>query len=97
MTPPASLSVIYQDPLGNGILIPVSQRHLHINQLMRQAALEAGCAVIDVERYWFEAVSAQGEAALFNAGETVHPNLLGHQLSYQKAINEFLLSLAASM
>jgi hypothetical protein len=35
-------------------------------------------------------VAKFGEAALFNVGETVHPNLLGHQNSYWLAIDEFL-------
>ena len=90
MIPSASTSVVMQDPLGSGILIPVSQRHFEINKLMRQAAAESGASLIDVEKYWFEAVSARGERALYGTGETVHPNLLGHQLSYQKAIDDFL-------
>jgi hypothetical protein len=94
MTPAASVSVLMQDPLANGILIPVSQRHLEINKLMRQAATESGASLIDVEKYWFEAVSAKGENALYDTGETVHPNLLGHQLSYQKAIDDFLMKSA---
>lgn len=97
MTPPASRSVVLQDPLGSGSSIPVSQRHLHINEEMRKAASETGCTLIDAERFWFEAVAAHGDAALYNKGESVHPNLLGHQLSYQKAIDEFLASLAASL
>lgn len=98
MTPPASRSVVWQDPLGTGRRIPVSLRHLQLNQVMREAARETGCAVIDAERCWFEAVAARGgDAALFNARETVHPNLLGHQVSYQKAIDEFIASLAASL
>ena len=94
MMPAASASVLMQDPLANGILIPVSQRHLEINKLMRQAATETGASLIDVEMFWFEAVSAKGEAALYSSGETVHPNLLGHQLSYQKAIDAFLVKSA---
>ncbi|MFA5206231.1 MAG: SGNH/GDSL hydrolase family protein [Lentisphaeria bacterium] len=94
MSPPASRSVVLQDPLGTGRRIPVSVRHLHLNQLMREVARETGCAVIDAERCWFEAVAARGgDAALFNAGETVHPNLLGHQVSYQQAIDQFVASL----
>jgi lysophospholipase L1-like esterase len=97
MTPPASRSTVLQDPLGTGRRIPVSLRHLDLNQVMREAARETGCAVIDAERCWFEAVAARGgDAALFNAKETVHPNLLGHQVSYQQAIDAFVVSLAAS-
>jgi lysophospholipase L1-like esterase len=97
MTPPASSSVVWQDVLGNGRRVPVSQRHLHINQVMREAAREAGAALVDAERCWFEAVAAHGgDAALFNANETVHPNLFGHELSYQRAIDVFIATLAAS-
>ncbi len=98
MTPPASSSVVWQDPLETGRRVPVSQRHLHINQVMRAVARETGCALVDAERCWFEAVAARGgDAPLFNANETVHPNLLGHQLSYQKAIDAFVTALAASL
>lgn len=94
LQPPASQSNITADFLGTGQTITASHRHLRVNQAMRQAATDAGVPLIDVERYWFNAVAKYGEAALFNAGETVHPNLLGHQQSYWLAIDEFLESMA---
>lgn len=94
LQPPASQSNIAADFLGTGQIITASHRHLRVNQAMRQAATDAGVPLIDVERYWFKAVAKYGEAALFNSGETLHPNLLGHQLSYWLAIDEFLESLA---
>jgi lysophospholipase L1-like esterase len=90
LIPPAAASNITADWLGTGQNITVAHRHYRVNQAMRQAATDAGIAVIDVERYWFKAVAKFGVAALFNPGETVHPNLLGHQNSYWLAIYEFL-------
>lgn len=94
LQPSASQSNITADFLGTGELITASHRHLRVNLAMRQAATDAGVPLIDVERYWFKAVAQYGEAALFNSGETVHPNLLGHQQSYWLAIDEFLESMA---
>lgn len=94
MTPPASASTITGDFIGDGSSISVSHRSLRVNQAMRQAATDMGVPLIDVERYWFKAVRTYGEAALFDSGETVHPNLLGHQQSYWIAIDEFVESLA---
>ena len=93
MIPPASTSSITGGFVGDGSSITVSHRSLRVNQAMRQAATDAGVPLIDVERYWFKAVATYGEAALFDAGETVHPNLLGHQQSYWLAIDEFLESM----
>lgn len=93
MTPSASDSILMQDPLSLGKLIPVSQRHLEINKMMRKAAADTGAALIDVEKLWFRAVADAGEDALFDKGETVHPNLLGHQLSYQRAVDAFVATL----
>lgn len=90
LIPPASASNITADWLGTGQNITVAHRHYRVNQAMRQAATDAGIAVIDVERYWFKAVAKFDVAPLFNTGETVHPNLLGHQNSYWLAIYEFL-------
>jgi hypothetical protein len=93
MIPPASTSSITGDFIGDGSSITVSHRSLRVNQAMRQAATDAGVPLIDVERYWFKAVATYGESALFDTGETVHPNLLGHQQSYWLAIDEFVESL----
>jgi hypothetical protein len=76
-----------------GATIPISYRHYRVNEAFRQVAREMGVALIDAERYWFDAVAANGQDALFDAGEFVHPNLLGHQLSYQAAIADFVKGL----
>lgn len=81
------------DVLQVGTPIPVSVRHYMVNQAIKQAAAITGAALWDVENYWFHAVLTQGEAVLFNSGEFVHPNLLGHQLSFWAAINDILLGL----
>lgn len=93
MSPPASKSTVLKDMLGHGILIPVSERHLQVNDAARKAAAETGAALIDVERYWFEAVETRGEKLFFNESETVHPNLIGHQVSYQRGIDAFIAAL----
>lgn len=102
--PPASQSNITADFIGNGVPITVAHRYFRINQAMRALADEFGCALIDAERFWFEALqkyqiisgsAAGAEAYLFNAGETVHPNLLGHQVSYQAAMLEFVSSVSS--
>lgn len=90
MIPPASASNITADWLGTGENITAAHRHYRVNQAMRQAATDAGIPLIDAERYWFKAVAKFGVAALFDSGEVVHPNLLGHQNSYWLAIDEFL-------
>jgi lysophospholipase L1-like esterase len=91
------------DLQNGGVAVVVAHRFLRINQAMRQIAADYGAAIVDSEWYWFEALQAQattlssvalGEAELFDAGETVHPNLLGHQLSYHRAIDDFVFSLA---
>jgi hypothetical protein len=76
-------------PADTGVPFNQSYRHFRVNQVMRAVAQELGVLVIDVERYWFSAVAVLGNDALFSAGQTVHPNLLGYQLSYQAAINDF--------
>lgn len=90
LVPSASTSNITADWLGTGQNITAAHRHYRVNQAMRQAATDAGIPLIDAERYWFKAVAKFGVAALFDPGETVHPNLLGHQNSYWLAIDEFL-------
>jgi lysophospholipase L1-like esterase len=90
LIPPASASNITADWLGTGQNITVAHRHYRVNQAMRQAATDAGVPLIDAERYWFKALAKFGVAALYNPGEDVHPNLLGHQNSYWLAIDEFL-------
>lgn len=85
--PPASESVV--EFVWNGIKIKAGVRFLRGNDAIRQIAVEMGCVLIDVEKYWFDAVAKYGESALFNVGQTVHPNLFGHQKSYWLAFEEF--------
>jgi lysophospholipase L1-like esterase len=78
--------------LDSGAVVPASYRHLRVNQALRRLAADTGSVLIDVERYWFQAVAAQTLNNLFNTGEYAHPNLLGHQLSYWLAIDDFMRS-----
>ncbi|GGH32630.1 tail fibers protein [Klebsiella phage KL01] len=71
-----------------GTNIDVGVRFLRGNDAIRRVAVEMGCLLVDVEKYWFDAMVNYGEAALFNAGQIVHPNLLGHQKSYWLAFEE---------
>ncbi|NHJ27343.1 SGNH/GDSL hydrolase family protein [Klebsiella quasipneumoniae subsp. similipneumoniae] len=80
----------------NGVSIQAGVRFLRGNDAIRQIAVEMGCVLIDVEKYWFDAVAKYGEAALFNRTpeiQTVHPNLLGHQQSYWLAFEDFFRNL----
>lgn len=81
---------------SSGATVPASYRHLRVNEMIRRACAELGACVIDAERYWFEAVAKHGEDALFDVGEIVHPNLLGHQLSYHAAIDQFVQAFDAA-
>lgn len=87
ITPPVSQS--NTEFMWNGKLIKAGVRFLRGNDAIRQVAVEMGCVLIDVEKYWFDAVAKYGERALYNPGQQVHPNLLGHQQSYWKAFEEF--------
>ena len=73
-----------------GRTLPVFYRYLRVNSALRLVARRVGAAIIDAERNWFDALLSVDEDDLFNQGEIVHPNTLGHQLSYHKAIDEFI-------
>lgn len=88
-------SVVTADWLGNGQPVPASHRHLRVNQAMRAVAAELGVPLLDVERFWFDAVATYGENTLFDTSEYAHPNLLGHQRSYWRAIDAFMVGLQA--
>ena len=92
MTPPASESVVAY--LHDGVSIGVDVRFLRGNEMFRQVAFEEGCALIDVEPFWFDALASIGVDNLYDAGESVHPNLTGHSASYHRAIDMFVDSLA---
>ena len=88
LIPPADESVLNIDWQGQSI--EVSYRHYRVNEAFRAVAREKGCALIDVERYWFDAVAEYGQDALYDPLELVHPNLFGHQKSYHLAIADFI-------
>ncbi|EOE0154415.1 SGNH/GDSL hydrolase family protein [Klebsiella pneumoniae] len=72
----------------NGKNIFVAHRFLRGNDAIRQVSVEEECVLLDSEHFWFDALAKYGEDALFDdvpAYQTVHPNLLGHKESYQKA------------
>lgn len=73
--------------LPGGGQAPESSRHAAVNEGFRGIARSFGVDLVDVEPYWLRAVADRGEDALFNPGEFVHPNLLGHELSYHAAID----------
>lgn len=95
LIPPVSQSIKSADPLGRGRNINVAHRFIRINEMMRRVASEMGLPLVDAEKYWFEALYEHAEDELFNAGEFNHPNLLGHQLSYWKAIDDFTTAAAS--
>lgn len=92
---PASTAVasVVTSAWYGGATVPASYRHLRANDQIRRLGADMGVPVLDAERYWFQAVATYGEDALFNTGEYVHPNLLGHQQSYWKAIDDFITGL----
>lgn len=82
-------SVVARDVLGDGAPLPVSYRHLRVNQVLRKVAGELGCGLVDAEHHWFLALRDEGPDVLF-ADTDYHLNLLGHQLTYWAAIDAFL-------
>ncbi len=81
--------------LADGANIPCDVRFLHGNELIRKVAADLGCALIDAERYWFNAVAANGQDALYGLTSDNHPNLLGHQSSYWAAFDQFCAGLVS--
>ena len=103
LVPPPGESNITGDFLQNGLAITVGHRYKRINEAMRSIAIDSGCAVVDAERYWFEALQKGliltgtmigAEARLYNAGQVNHPNLVGHQESYGRATADFIEAIA---
>lgn len=92
LTVDASVVEIPAPTTGN--LIPVSYRHLRVNDAIRRAANELGALVIDIETLWFDAIDEYGEDALFDVGQYNHPNLFAYQQSYHKGIDQFVRSLS---
>jgi len=94
IVPSAATSVLNYDVLGEGVNISIDHRMFRINQCMRQVAAEQGCILLDVERYWLEALQkhriASGsmlaaEALMYDGSEYLHPNLGAYQDSYHLA------------
>jgi len=78
--PPVSTSQRDYDHYGT--TISVAERFIRGNECMRRVAVDTGCALIDIESLWFDAVAKYGNDYLFNSYESVHPNIIGHTLSY---------------
>lgn len=72
-----------------GKTIKLAVRFLRGNDAMRQVAVEEECVLLDAEKFWMDALAKYGEDALFDDGQIVHPNYLGHASSYQSASKLF--------
>lgn len=73
---------------------PFTARHAIWNDRVRALAATDGVTLVDAARYWTRAEAYVGQDALFNAGEIVHPDLLGHALSYWRAEDDTVAHLA---
>lgn len=91
---PSLANSVVEIPWRNGSVL-ASYRHCRVNAMIRRVAAELGCLVLDVEKYWFDALLDYLPDALFGVGESINPNLLGHQLSYWAAIEDFVASFEA--
>jgi hypothetical protein len=98
----ATASVTTGDLAQIGTKITVSSRMLKINTEYRALAAQYKVPMIDAELYWFNALETEtvalgsqlaAEQAMFDVAGP-HPNLLGEQLGYQRAIDEFFQSIA---
>lgn len=76
---------------------PFSARHATWNAEVRRLTANQGATLIDAAASWPAAERAHGEQVLFNVqhgtadpGRFVHPNLLGHQVSYWTAEAAFV-------
>lgn len=101
MTPPASQSSKSVDYLGDGIMVTLDVRTLSINDAIRAVGRRRGVLVIEADKCYIEALQeaterlgspALAEAQFYAPTEKVHPNDLGIEVSYHRAIDEFLLS-----
>lgn len=95
---PSSLPLLHPEPAEDVITIdgaPFSARHADFNRELRVIADATGSLLGDAEKHWTTLVVSQGEDALFDKGEVVHPNLAGHQGSYWLALDDVIAALAA--
>lgn len=90
MVPTTVDSIVVRDRQRHGILTPASVRHEFVNEAMRNIASTRHVTLLDAEVGWFNAMEIYGEAALYGPGQFVHPNLLGHQKSYHKAVDAWI-------
>ncbi|MES2421724.1 MAG: GDSL-type esterase/lipase family protein [Pseudomonadota bacterium] len=90
----ADLDAIAQQALitidWKGEKLTVLSTYLAVNEMIRTVAQDTGAILIDAEKFWFDAELVHSQDELYGPGEFVHPNLLGHQLSYQAAIDDAL-------
>jgi hypothetical protein len=95
--PPVASSRITRDWTGSGVQVEGDVRFWHGNNMLRQIAraFPDHVFLLDAEWAWFRyGVEPRGScAALYDAGSTVHPNVLGYQVSFQRVINEFAAEL----
>jgi hypothetical protein len=106
IVPDPASSVVTKDFAGLGTPVEMDARMLDINSSARQVATQAKVSFIDAEAYWFaeterltKTLGSQSlaEGELFLPGQYVHPDLLGHQASYDAAINDFMPTFAAEL
>lgn len=91
--PPGSTSALPEGQLTTVGGSLFSARHAEFNSQLIALAKDKGVALLDVVPHWVSAVTLQGEDALFDANEAVHPNLKGHTASYWAAIDWFVAGL----
>jgi hypothetical protein len=104
--PSVANSTTTTDFLGWGTPITLDTRFLRGNEEQyHSAATQTGSLIIDAEYYWKEAITEEviatgsmtgAEQALFNqtpVEQCVHPNDLGHAMSYHRAIDDATASL----
>lgn len=79
----------------NGVDIEVDARFLRGNNMIRAAAAEFGCVVIDAERKQFDLL-AEGVTydEMYTSPEVVHPNLLTIQRTYHAATDDLFNGMA---
>lgn len=92
--PPLSELAVRSDWTGDGVEFDQYYLARRVNQSMIRCSIDHGVPVINTEEYWFEAVKEHGESNLYSGTENVHPNLLGHQLSYWRGAYDFVDSLS---
>lgn len=92
--PPVASSRITRDWTGSGVEVEGDVRFWHGNNMLRAIARQYRDHVflLDAEYAWFRyGVEPRGSCAdLYDPGSTVHPNTLGHEVSFGRVITEFV-------